>query len=74
MDTNNILISLFIAVVVLFKLYTVRKKGIKTVLRQKLMTLPVIAIIFGVITLIYPNFNIADSKQVIIDYIDVVMR
>lgn len=77
MDIMSVLIVILIATVFLAKGYniynTIKKKGIKGLLSQKLIMLAVVAVLFGIFTLIKPDLEIKNPKHIIGGYISQMM-
>ena len=73
MDLTTVIITILIGLVVLAKGYnmfnTIRKKGIKGVLTQKLIMLSVVGVIIGIVFLVNPDFQFENPKTIITEYI-----
>ena len=78
MNIIAIIVTVLIALLVLFKIYnaynTISKKGIKGLVRQKLGMLAVVGVVLGVFMLINPDFQIQNSKELIVEYISTVVE
>ena len=78
MNYVSIIITVLIILVMLAKFYnmfnTIKKKGIKGVLTQKLIMISVVGIIIGIYVLINPDATIENPKTLITEYVSVLVN
>ena len=63
MDTASIIVTSIFIILIAYKLYSIRKKGIKQAITQKLIVLPIVAIVIGAFMLINPDFELQNPKD-----------
>jgi F0F1-type ATP synthase membrane subunit a len=75
---TTIIFSTLVILLTLFKLYSIKKKGLKdffkSFLTKKLIVLPIIALIYGVFMLINPDVEIQNPKTILTEYISSVTQ
>ena len=69
MDTVTIIVSTVFALIILFKLYNLRKKGIKETLKQELIVLPIVAVVVGVFIVLNPGYELQSPKTMLTEFI-----
>ena len=69
MDTASIIVTILFIALLAYKLYSIRKKGLKQALTQKLVVLPIVAIILGVFMLINPDFEMQNPKDLLTGFV-----
>jgi len=78
MSTSMIIVTILMVLATLFKLYSVKKNGFKNFFKsfvtKKLIVLPIVALIYGVYILSYPDIEIESPKTIITEYISSVMQ
>ena len=69
MDTASIIVTIIFIALLAYKLYSIRKKGLKQALKQKLVMLPIVAIIIGAFMLINPDFEMQNPKDILTGFV-----
>ena len=69
MDTATIIVSTVFALIILFKIYNLRKKGIKETLKQKLVVLPVVAVVVGIFMILNPEYELQSPKSMLTEFV-----
>ena len=69
MDTASIIVTSIFIILIAYKLYSIRKKGIKQAITQKLIVLPIVAIVIGAFMLINPDFELQNPKDMLTSFV-----
>lgn len=74
MDTATIIVTTIFSLMIIFKLYSLRKNGIKKTLKRKLVVLPIVAVVVGMFILLNPEYEIKNPKDMLTDFVSSIIE
>lgn len=74
MDTATIIVTTIFSLMIIFKLYSLRKNGIKKTLKRKLVLLPIVAVVVGMFILLNPEYEIKNPKDMLTDFVSSIIE
>ena len=63
------LVIVLVIAIICIKIYMLRKKSIKQILKQKLIMLSIVAVVAGVLWLSVPGFEFENPKNIVTEYV-----
>lgn len=63
------LVIVAVIAIIGFKIYQLRKKSLKEVIKQKLVVVSVAAVIVGILYLSVPGFEFVNPKDIVVGYV-----
>lgn len=74
MDITTAIVTIIFSFIILFKLYSLRKNGIKETLKRKIIVFPIIIGILGIFVLLNPEHTLQNPKDILTDFVSSIVN